>query len=119
MGKYQDALKTGNPSYALEKLGDWIRQSGTGAFTGDVPIKMLRQSLGAFVGAIEDKDPNDDFLKHDLPLVRYTLDELEKYINRQQSEVKSDSGAQIYRYFLQRQWQEFKEMAQERAEEFV
>jgi hypothetical protein len=114
MGKHQNALNTGNPSYAIEKIGDWIRQSGTGAFTGDVPIKMLRQSLDAFAAAIEDSDPNDDFIKHDVPLVRYTLDELEKYINRQQSDVKSDSGAQIYHYFLQRQWQEFKEMAQER-----
>jgi hypothetical protein len=75
---------------------------------------MLRKSLDAFVGAIAESDPNDDFIKHEVPLIRHTLDELEKYINRQQSEMKSDSGAQIYRYVLTRQWQELKEIAQER-----
>jgi hypothetical protein len=53
------------------------------------------------------------------PLIRYTLDELEKDINRQQSYVKGDAGAQIYRYFLMRQRQELKEIAKDRDGELA
>ena len=117
MGKFQDAINTGNPSYALEKLGDWIRQSGSGAFTGDTPIKMLRKSLEAYIQAIADTDPNDDFIKHDVPRIEYTLGELEKFINHQPSEIKGNEGAEIYRFFLQRTWMDLRESAKERDEE--
>lgn len=116
-GKFTSALNTGNPSYFIGKLGDWIRQSGSGATMGDIPVQMLRKSLDAFRTAIAESDPENDVIKHDVLIITYVLDQFDKYMNRQKSDIANNHAAEIYRSFLSHQWRDFETVAQDMEDE--
>lgn len=116
-GKYATALNTGQPLYASEKIGEWLRQSGTGAYTGDTPIQLLRESMKAFRDRLAETDSGDDIIKYEMTLVTYALDQFESYINHRSSDIPNHQAAEVYQNFLHYQWKRFREWADDLDQE--
>jgi hypothetical protein len=83
-----------NISYAFEKLGDHIRNSGSGVAIAPNAARIL-------VGALEEskikiKKNNSDPEESELPSALYAARELEKYVNRKPSDIANSEAAQVY-----------------------
>lgn len=107
MAEYHFAQKlTREPDafYAIGKIGDWARQSGTGEHLGDWPTQQLRKALLALkveiarTGRNPDKDPIG--IAGELPLIVYALDQLEMIMTDKPSEIASRRAAEVFQGFL-------------------
>jgi hypothetical protein len=83
-----------NISYAFEKVGDYIRNSGSGVALAPTAARIL-------VGTLEElktkmKGNNSDPDESELPSALYAACELEKYVNRKPSDIANASAAQVY-----------------------
>lgn len=87
-------------SYALEKIGDYVHNSGTGALPGysDTAIKIILDSLLAFREKAEKLDVTPD--EYDLDAIQYTICELQAFITDDKSEIASRRAANVYYRFL-------------------
>lgn len=126
MARYEFARKlTAEPDafYAIGKIGDWIRYSGTGECLGNWPITQLRQSLNAFKAEIAKTGRNPEKepvgVAGELPLINYALDELEKFMTGKPAEIATRKAAEVFQEFLHAKFYHLREMAQELEREYA
>jgi hypothetical protein len=95
--------------YALEKIGDFVRDSGSGALPewSDTATKIIIDSLLAF----EEKAgkfgvaPNE----YDLDDIKYTICELQAFITGDKTDIASRRAANVYRSFLAEKIEELRQ----------
>jgi hypothetical protein len=83
-----------NISYGIEKLHDYIHNSGSGVTIAPNAAKII-------VGALEGlerkmKEHNSDPKESPLPETLYTARELQKYVNRQASDIPNAKAARVF-----------------------
>ncbi len=83
-----------NPSYALEKLSDFINNSGSG-------VALAPTSAEILVGALQELETkitehNGDPEESMLPRALYAERQLQKFVNSQKSDIAGEMSARIY-----------------------
>jgi hypothetical protein len=100
-------------SYALEKIGDFIHQSGSGALPqwSNTATKIIIDSLRAFGEKVGKSgvEPTE----HDLDLAIYAACELQAFVTGDKSDIANRSAASVYRGFLARKIEELRNVERE------
>ena len=107
--------------YAIEKIGEWARQSGSGQHFGVVSVEEIRKSLQNLkleiskTGRNPETDPPG--IAHLFPDLYYVLDQLEQYMQGRRADISSQSAAHVFYDWLYFTMKELRTMARELDEE--
>lgn len=90
-----------NVSYAIEKIYDYIRRSGSGYDAGfaSVGVRQIADVLIGLESKMRDAGMNPD--ESEIPWANYAVQELQKYVDGHQSKIADQTGARIYTRALQ------------------
>jgi hypothetical protein len=108
--------------YAIEKVGDWARQSGSGQYFGTTPIEEIREALDNFkkeiskTGRHPDHDPPG--IAGEFPEICYVLDQLEAFISGKQADISTRAAAGVFQGWLSYAMDHMREMAVEMDQEY-
>jgi hypothetical protein len=101
-------------SYALEKIGDFIRNSGSGASLewSDAATKVIVDNLRAFEKKLRARHVPEDECAYHMGSAIYAACELQSFVAGDKSDIANKSAATVYRVFLAakitelRQWEQ-------------
>lgn len=100
-------------SYALEKIGDFIRGSGSGAKIpgwSDTASKVIIDNLRAFEEKLRTHHvPEDEYAYH-VGCAIYAACELQSWVTSDKSDIANRNAALVYRDFLAAKIKELREL---------
>ena len=102
--------------YALEKLGDFIHGSGSGADVpgwADTNSKVIVDGLHAFEEKLRMHGTPADEIDHDLGPAIYAACQLQSYVTRDKSEIVSQTAARLYLDFLEARIKKLRRLEQD------
>ncbi len=111
-------FKAHNVAYAIEKIGDFFRGTGSGILAGwpETSAKIIVEALQelsvklASVGATPEATS--------LPMALYTARELQKYLKPERSDIPNRDSARVYYRCLRSLIRELAQVDKEIAERF-
>jgi membrane-bound lytic murein transglycosylase MltF len=83
-----------NMPYAFEKISDFINGSGSGTALAPTSAEIIIAALEELKAKAKKWNANPD--ESDIPHALYAARELQKFVNRQRSDVANESAARIY-----------------------
>lgn len=109
----ESVVDDGQISYALEKIGDFIRNSGTGAIPAysDTATKIIIDSLLAFQEKAAKFGVTPD--EYDFENIKYAVCELQGFVTGDKSDVANRRAANVYLGFLGTKIEELRERERE------
>ncbi len=90
-------------SYALEKIGDFIRGSGSGkAVPGwsDTATKVIIESLRGYKERLLEHNISPDECEHEVGTAIYAICELQAFITGDKTDIANRKAAAVYLGFL-------------------
>lgn len=100
-------------SYDLEKVGDFVHGSGSGAdptWRG-VAIQRIVNALEGLASKVRGQGHNPE--ESALPRALYAARELQKYIARNQSDISGQKCADVFTHYLRHEIRELREFERE------
>ncbi len=89
-------FKAHNVAYAMEKIGDFFRGSGSGILAGwpETSAKIIVEALQELTLKLADAGMTPEATV--LPLAVYTACELQKYLRPERSDIPNRDAARVY-----------------------
>jgi hypothetical protein len=89
-------FKTHNAAYAMDKIGDFFRGSGSGILAGwpETSAKIIVETLEALSVNLTNAGVTPEATV--LPMALYTARELRKYFKPERSDIPNRNAAQVY-----------------------
>lgn len=89
-------FKAHNVVYAVEKIGDFFRGSGSGILAGwpETSAKIIVEALEALSANLSNAGVTPEATE--LPMALYTARELRKYFKPQRSDIPNRDAARVY-----------------------
>jgi hypothetical protein len=111
-------FKAHNVTYAIEKIGDFFRGTGSGILAGwpETSAKIIVEALQELSGKLATAGFTPEATS--LPMALYTARELQKYLKPERSDIPNREAARVYYRCLRSLIRELAQVDKEIAQRF-
>jgi hypothetical protein len=111
-------LKAHNVAYAIEKIGDFFRGTGSGILAGwpETSAKIIVEALQELSVKLTSAGMVPEATV--LPMALYTARELQKYLKPERSDIPNQDAARVYYRCLRSLIRELNQVDKETAQRF-
>ena len=111
-------FKAHNVTYAIEKIGDFFRGTGSGILAGwpETSAKIIVEALQELSGKLANAGFTPEATS--LPMALYTARELQKYLKPERSDIPNREAARVYYRCLRSLIRELAQVDEEIAQRF-
>lgn|GEM_PF-1382532 len=111
-------FKAHNVTYAIEKIGDFFRGTGSGILAGwpETSAKIIVEALQELSGKLANAGFTPEATS--LPMALYTARELQKYLKPERSDIPNREAARVYYRCLRSLIRELAQVDKEIAQRF-